>query len=129
MRVFYFRLAMHSTIYPFLLLVLILFMPESPTWLIKKGKVSEATEAMLFLYGNNPDVIVPSPSNSIETPEEKARFSDLFKRESWHPLLLCLGLMFFQQTSGINAILFYTQSIFDSTGSELLSPSDATITV
>ena len=35
------------------------------------------------------------------------------------PFLIAMGLMFFQQFNGINAIVFYTQKIFDQTGTSL----------
>jgi MFS family permease len=37
--------------------------------------------------------------------------------------------MFFQQFSGVNAIIFYTTTIFQSAGSQAISPNDATILV
>jgi facilitated trehalose transporter len=43
-------------------------------------------------------------------------------------LIVGLGLMLFQQLSGINAVIFYTVIIFDAAGSTL-SPSVATIIV
>jgi hypothetical protein len=35
------------------------------------------------------------------------------------PFLMALALMLFQQFSGVNAVLFYLQDIFDAAGSEL----------
>lgn len=43
-------------------------------------------------------------------------------------LVICLGLMVFQQVSGINAIMFYTVTIFKAAGSTL-DPRIATIIV
>ena len=37
------------------------------------------------------------------------------------PLVISLGIMFFQQTTGINAIIFYTVSIFQTAGSSIES--------
>ncbi|CAG7822801.1 unnamed protein product, partial [Allacma fusca] len=44
------------------------------------------------------------------------------------PTLISFGLLFFQQLSGVNVILFYTVDIFRSTGSDI-DPSIATIIV
>ena len=41
-------------------------------------------------------------------------FKDLRKRENLQPLLISLLLMFGQQFSGINAVLFYSVSIFEA---------------
>lgn len=44
------------------------------------------------------------------------------------PLIISLGLMFFQQFSGINAVIFYTAHIFELTGSSM-DPTMCTIIV
>ena len=35
------------------------------------------------------------------------------------PFLIAMALMFFQQFSGVNAIMFYTQTIFEKAGTKL----------
>ncbi|KAH9406999.1 Solute carrier 2 (Facilitated glucose transporter) member 8, partial [Tyrophagus putrescentiae] len=44
-------LALLMTAPPFLCLLSILCVPESPAWLLRKGRIAEATEANLFLHG------------------------------------------------------------------------------
>lgn len=44
-------------------------------------------------------------------------------------LLLSCGAMSFQQLSGINVVLFYSQTIFDLAGDLVLSASNSTIVV
>ena len=45
---------------------------------------------------------------------------DLFTRGVYlKPFSIAMGLMFFQQFNGVNAVIFYTQTIFDSTGISL----------
>ncbi len=44
---------------------------------------------------------------------------DLMKRSNLKPLTISLGLMFFQQLSGINAVIFYTVQIFQDAGSTI----------
>lgn len=54
---------------------------------------------------------------------------DLFKNKgNVKALIISAGLISFQQLSGINVILFYSQSIFIKTGSDL-KPEIATIIV
>jgi len=50
----------------------------------------------------------------IESEREAATSTmrELFKRKNILPLLISLGLMLFQQMSGINAVIFYTVQIF-----------------
>lgn len=39
-------------------------------------------------------------------------FIELFRKNHIKPVFISLGLMFFQQFSGINAVIFYTVQIF-----------------
>lgn len=51
---------------------------------------------------------------------KKAKFSDLFtNRANKKALIIALALMTFQQLSGINAVIFYSNNIFESAGSNL----------
>jgi sugar porter (SP) family MFS transporter len=129
-------LAVISCIYPIMLLISMTLMPETPYWLIKKARISEATEANLFLHGSNGaqnievDISVPSiSSDGLQTGTNKLNLSEFMKPHIMKPILLSLSLMFFQQFSGVNAIIFYTTTIFESAGSQAISPNDATILV
>jgi len=44
---------------------------------------------------------------------------ELLKLNNLKPLSISLGLMFFQQFSGINAVIFYTVQIFKDAGSTI----------
>lgn len=59
----------------------------------------------------------------------KASPLDLFRsRGNLKALIASAGLVIFQQLSGINVVLFYTQGIFKDTGSDL-KPEIATIII
>lgn len=61
--------------------------------------------------------------------QNKASFLDIFKSKgNLKALIISAGLIAFQQLSGINVILFYSQSIFVKAGSSL-DPAIATIIV
>ena len=49
----------------------------------------------------------------------RKEFSGMFTGSVMKPLGISLGLMLFQQTTGINAIIFYTVSIFQTAGSSI----------
>lgn len=51
--------------------------------------------------------------------QDQTQVNDLFSRPVMKPLFVSLGLMLFQQFTGINAIVFYTVSIFQSAGSTI----------
>ena len=91
-------------------------MPESPVYLQQKGRFADANASYLWLRGEIPN------EDAVET-SATASFKEMLALPQYRrPLLVVLGLMFFQQFSGINAVVFYSQSIFSEAGSSL-SPS------
>ncbi|XP_063928988.1 facilitated trehalose transporter Tret1-2 homolog isoform X2 [Zophobas morio] len=109
---------------PFLCLMWII--PETPRWYVSKQKIPEARKALMWLRGNtNQDAVEKEFEEllkSQKTSDEKSEtLRDLFTKPNMKSLLIVLGLMFFQQFSGINAIIFYTTQIFEDTGSNIPS--------
>ncbi|GBM45939.1 Facilitated trehalose transporter Tret1 [Araneus ventricosus] len=88
--------------------------PESPRWLVMHNKQADAVHAVNFLYGNTND---PSVNELLSESLTVSTRNSLSMQEIWHPTfykpaMLSITLMFFQQFSGSNAILYYTVSIF-----------------
>ncbi|KAF3695332.1 Solute carrier family 2, facilitated glucose transporter member 8 Glucose transporter type 8 [Channa argus] len=108
-------LAICGSIPPALLLVSMCFMPETPRFLLSKGKRHEAEAALRFLRG--PDAPIEWERSRIESAfdEQGSSFqmSDLKDPGIYKPLVIGIMLMIFQQMSGINAIMFYAESIFE----------------
>jgi SP family xylose:H+ symportor-like MFS transporter len=100
-----------------LFLVFIFLIPESPRWLIQKGK---PTNAKVVLEKINPsedvESILAEIQNSIKQ-ETKTQWQTLFKKEFKVVLFVGIGLSVLQQLTGINAILYYAPEIFKSLGS------------
>lgn len=112
-------LAAIGAVLPVPFMLFMWFIPETPRWYISKGKYDEAREALQWLRGKKTDV--QEEFHEIETNCEaqtasKGGVKELFKMAYLRPLLISLGLMFFQQLSGINAVIFYTVSIFEKSG-------------
>lgn len=111
------NLALLGATLPIPFLILMFMIPETPRWYISKGKAKMARKALQWLRGKNGDIteelamIEKIHQKSIES-EQNNTFSELMKRNNLKPLLISLGLMFFQQMSGINAVIFYTVQIF-----------------
>lgn len=105
-------------------LVLMFLIPETPRWYVSRGREERARRALQWLRGKKADVepelkgIVKSHCEAERHASQNAIF-DLLKRSNLKPLLISLGLMFFQQLSGINAVIFYTVSIFKDAGSTI----------
>jgi len=90
---------------------------ETPRWLISQGKNLEAGRVLLWLRGSNYDVT--SEQKDIENQvnsEQKLTLSETLKefktKPVYHPLILALFLMVFQQFCGINAIIFNAEDTF-----------------
>ena len=95
---------------------------ETPHWLISKGRRLQAGFTLLWLRGNRYNIvneqrlIEKSISNSTNVGILKGLLK-LTKKVNFHPLLISIALMLFQQFSGINAIIFYSEEILERVGS------------
>jgi len=99
-------------------------MPESPVFLIEKGKLREAVKSLKWLRGEDADITVELDMLEQIVAESKQigniGFKALLtKRVYLVPFLLSLSLMFFQQFSGVNAVTFYAVQIFEDAGSDI----------
>ncbi|XP_026826777.1 facilitated trehalose transporter Tret1 isoform X2 [Ooceraea biroi] len=118
------NLAMLGACLPIAYLVLMFMIPETPRWYISKGKTKQSREALQWLRGKNTDIteeMTITEKLFMESEQEATQgtISELFKRKHLKPLLISLGLMLFQQMSGINAVIFYTVQIFQDAGSTI----------
>ncbi|XP_038143051.1 solute carrier family 2, facilitated glucose transporter member 8 [Cyprinodon tularosa] len=108
-------LAICCSLPPSLMMVAMCFMPETPRFLLSRGKRREAEEALRFLRG--PDAPVEWECARIEEASEEQgstfRLSDLKDPGVFKPLVIGVLLMVFQQMTGINAIMFYAENIFE----------------
>lgn len=101
---------------PALAFVLLLAgVPESPRWLILvKGKIQEAREIITIVNPDNVDEVI----NDIQKTDtgKKAGLSDFFKKQYTFPIVLAFLVAFFNQMSGINAIIYFAPRIFNMAG-------------
>ncbi|KAG5860790.1 hypothetical protein JTB14_035353 [Gonioctena quinquepunctata] len=98
---------------------------ETPFYLVKMNRMKEAEEVLMQLRSLDTNDIQVELNHIQATinKEKHGRFSDLFKNSGMRKaLIISLALISFQQFSGINAITFYLQPIFEASGSKL--PSD-----
>lgn len=102
--------------------VLMFMIPETPRWYISRGRTEEAREALQWLRGKNAKIDGEMRDIALSDAEVEATEStmtDMFSRKYIRSILICIGLMAFQQLSGINAVIFYTVQIFKMSGSSI----------
>lgn len=101
------------------LLLGLFFIPESPRWLAKIGN-AEFEASLQTLRGRDADISleVVEVKSMVEASNRQTgiKLSDLRKRRYALPLTLGIGLLLGQQLSGVNGIMFYSTSIFESAG-------------
>ncbi|KAH8407938.1 hypothetical protein KR222_004179 [Zaprionus bogoriensis] len=115
-------LSMMCLVVPIVLFAGMLLLPETPVYLLKKGRRADAALSLKWLWGRYCDSrsAIQVIQNDLDQASANASFLDLFvDRGARNGLIISMLLMFFQQFSGINAVIFYTETIFMSAGSTI----------
>jgi len=102
----------------FIYFVALFTVPRSPRWLvIKLNKIALALEILMRIGGEDyAQRTVEEIQRGIDKKEEKGRLSDIFKSKYGTIMIIALGIAFFQQITGINAVFYYAPTIFEQAG-------------
>ncbi|HUA14879.1 MAG TPA: sugar porter family MFS transporter [Verrucomicrobiae bacterium] len=98
-----------------LFLALLFTIPRSPRWLVKTQRLDEAREVLRLTGEKNYEQDLREIVASIDAEHGHAD-EPLFSRKYGFPIFLAVTVGFFNQLSGINAILYYLNDIFAFAG-------------
>lgn len=97
---------------------LVMGVPKSPRWLIvQKGDVEGARKVFSLIYDSE-EVERQIQSVQDHMNAQVGSTDRLFSKKYKVPLMLAFAISFFNQFSGINALLYYATRIFEAAGLE-----------
>ena len=103
-------------------LIMLIFIPESPVYLITTEQIERAHKILRVLRGPRWNVTkeLTDIKVALEGREKyHVRLHDFRSATVWKPFLIALTLMFFFQMTGINVILQYTVDLFKAANSSI----------
>lgn len=101
-----------------LFLVGVLFIPESPRYLVAQGKVNDAKTVFSKISNDNLDTQISDVKRSLRS-DKKPSIRDLFidGSKKVHPIVWAgVALSVFQQFVGINVVFYYGSELWQAAG-------------
>jgi SP family sugar:H+ symporter-like MFS transporter len=103
-----------------LFFVALLFIPESPRFLISAGKKARAGEVLAKLFGRDAATVLTGEIESTINAEHRPRLTDLLSKGGLlgiRPIVwVGIGLAVLQQFVGINVVFYYGSVLWQSAG-------------
>jgi sugar porter (SP) family MFS transporter len=109
-------------------LVLLFLVPESPRWLVVRGRVDEAMQVMSRVGGRrHAEQALAEIQETLG--QDTASFSQLWSPGIRVAMLIGVVMAILQQVTGINVVLYYAPEIFKSAGLDSTRAIDQTVLV
>jgi MFS transporter, SP family, arabinose:H+ symporter len=96
-------------------LIMLYSIPRSSRWLVTTNQTDEALEVLRLMGSPNSEAELQEIIDSVHL-ERGIKPEPLFNRKYALPIFLAITIGMFNQLSGINALLYYSNSIFASAG-------------
>ncbi len=91
------------------------FMPESPRWLVSHGQEDRGRSVLQHIR-DTADVDVEVQDIRQSSAQQGSSWSELSSPSLRPALIVGIGLALFQQVTGINTVIYYAPTIFQSAG-------------
>jgi MFS transporter, SP family, arabinose:H+ symporter len=96
-------------------LVMLYGIPRSSRWLVTTNQTDEALDVLRLMGSPNSEEELKEIIDSVHL-ERGVKAEPLFQKKYTLPIFLAVTIGMFNQLSGINALLYYSNSIFASAG-------------
>jgi SP family arabinose:H+ symporter-like MFS transporter len=111
-----------------LFLVMLYGIPRSSRWLVTTNQTQEAREVLEMMGSPNSEAELKEIMDSIHM-ERGMKPEPLFNKRYALPIFLAISIGLFNQLAGINALLYYSNSIFASAGFNSNSAAAQTVVI
>ena len=99
-----------------LFIIGVLWLPESPRWLLQVGKRDKAQKILNKIGGGNYAAESLISMDRTIIAHSKISYKSIFGKAVFPAVLIGMGLAVFQQLCGINVVFNYTSVLFESIG-------------
>ncbi|GIZ08873.1 sugar porter family MFS transporter [Flavobacterium sp. UMI-01] len=116
------RWMLGSEIVPaFLWLILLFFIPRSPSWLVYNGKTEEAKNTLRKIIPEAEinvqiEEMIQSMQSGNQDQSLVSQLKQIFSKPMRNTFIIAMTIAIAQQATGINAILFYAPTVFEQIG-------------